>query len=88
MNENYNNSAEGNDMRKWLDVAKSGEKRYIIIPVENLEDLWATANSGIEASENEVSSHNFVGQVKLIKHLYEKYGKSNRELAQIITEEK
>jgi|GEM_PF-2254951 len=86
MNENYNNSAEGNEMRKWIEKVKNEEKKYILIPIEDIENLWAVANSGSEAENDETFRLNFVGQAKLIKHLYENYGKVADEVTRVIAE--
>lgn len=87
MNENYNNSAEGNDMRKWIDKVKAEEKEYILIPIDKIEDLWMIANAGSEAEDSQASRSSSAGQARLIKYLYENYGKSTDEITQIITEQ-
>lgn len=63
-------------------------KKYILIPIEKIEDMWINSNVGVEAAETDASMYKSLEQVNLVKHIGEQYARTNNEIAEIIAENK
>lgn len=73
INENYNNSPEGNAMKIQLDRMKELEDKFVVLTYEEFQNLLAVAASASQVLDKPSDRDKAQGRLNEITNIYNKY---------------
>lgn len=71
--ENYNNSPEGNAMRALLDKMEENSEKFVVLTHEELKDLFAISSAASVVLEERIDRILASGKASILQRLHDRH---------------